>query len=260
MKITIAYFTGTGSTKKVAQTMFEEFKSQNTNCIMFDIAKKSALSIDPCDLLIILSPVHAFRLVVFTENWIKSLPPTLNSDKVAIISVSAGGESSPNTACRTKSKKLLSKKGYRIIYEDMFLMPSNFGTASTPKEIKEMSSTLPIQSKNIVKDILSENTKILKPKFQDKIISSLGKAEHYGARIFGKMLKSNDSCNSCGICTENCPVNNINLKGNKLDFGFNCIWCMKCIYSCPQRAIYPGFLKSVVLKDGFVDYTKWGTK
>lgn len=260
MKITIAYFTGTGSTKKVAQTIFEEFKNQNKSCTLIDITKNNAMSIEPGDLLVMLSPVHAFRLVIFTEKWIKSLPPVLNSKKVAIISVSAGGETSPNTACRLQSKKLLTKKGYTIVYEDMFLMPSNFGTPSTSEEIKQMSDILPIKSKNFVTDILSGNIKILKPKFQDKIISSLGKAEHYGAHIFGKMLKSNESCNGCGICTANCPVKNINLKDNKLDFGFNCIWCMKCIYSCPQKAIYPSFLKSVVLKDGFVDYSKWDTK
>ena len=34
-------------------------------------------------------------------------------------------------------------------------------------------------------------------------------------------------------------------------FGDRCVLCLRCVYGCPERAIQPGMLKSVVLKDGY---------
>lgn len=257
MNVKIVYFSGTGSSKKVATTIFESFKKRKNPCEIMNITETNPSEITDQDLLIIVSPVHAFRLVVIVEKWLKGLPKTEAPKNAAVISVSAGGEVTPNTACRNKAKKILLKKRYNIVYEDMFMMPSNFGVPSTKDDIKEMNRLLPLRVEKMVSDISSGYKKILKPQFQDGIIASLGKAEHFGARLFGKMLKSNNSCTMCGLCSTNCPSRNIKIKDSKLKFGFNCIWCMKCIYSCPQNSISPRILKSVVLKDGFIDYSKW---
>ena len=34
-------------------------------------------------------------------------------------------------------------------------------------------------------------------------------------------------------------------------FGFRCILCLRCIYSCPVHVLKPKILTSAVLKDGF---------
>jgi len=38
---------------------------------------------------------------------------------------------------------------------------------------------------------------------------------------------------------------------DKITFGYNCVFCMRCIYACPQQAIAPRFGKFCVLKDGY---------
>lgn len=42
-----------------------------------------------------------------------------------VVSVSGGGEISPNTACRAATLRQLEKKGYKVFYEKMVVMPSN---------------------------------------------------------------------------------------------------------------------------------------
>jgi succinate dehydrogenase/fumarate reductase-like Fe-S protein len=34
-------------------------------------------------------------------------------------------------------------------------------------------------------------------------------------------------------------------------FHFKCIWCLKCIYACPRKALSPSILKFSVLKNGY---------
>jgi formate hydrogenlyase subunit 6/NADH:ubiquinone oxidoreductase subunit I len=55
-------------------------------------------------------------------------------------------------------------------------------------------------------------------------------------------------CNSCGICAEFCPANNIQMEQYPVH-GFKCQYCLRCASVCPQGAI-PGFInyKKVVYK------------
>ena len=44
---------------------------------------------------------------------------------------------------------------------------------------------------------------------------------------------SRAKCNSCGICTHECPTNAIN--DGKINQ--KCIRCLKCVRTCPQGAL-----------------------
>jgi MinD superfamily P-loop ATPase len=46
-----------------------------------------------------------------------------------------------------------------------------------------------------------------------------------------------DSCTCCGICTQLCPVKNIELNDKKPTYNHNCEACSACIQYCPQKAI-----------------------
>ena len=49
----------------------------------------------------------------------------------------------------------------------------------------------------------------------------------------GVKIKRNSSCNGCGICAKNCPLQAIqNGKTNK-----RCIRCLRCVEECPKRAL-----------------------
>lgn len=49
-----------------------------------------------------------------------------------------------------------------------------------------------------------------------------------------------DACNSCGICVNICPENNIHLGLNSPQWGKHCQMCQACIHWCPQHAIQNG--------------------
>lgn len=96
----------------------------------------------------------------------------------------------------------------------------------------------------------------VKPIFIDYSITSIGRLEVIGAKFFGKRIKVNSKCNSCGHCVKNCPANNITFTVNDrddktLNFDSKCHFCLSCLYECPQHALSPGFLKFAVIPTGY---------
>jgi ferredoxin len=248
--ITLAYFSGTGCTKTVVDCFESQLIELGINVNKIDIATCNTYDAASSDLLIIFSPVYAFRLTAIVENWVINLPKT-SKMSAAIVSVSGGGEISPNTACRVPCKRVLKRKGYHLIYEKMLVMPSNFALQVEQQLNLNLITIMPQKTKKIINDILSSKKNTTHPKLQDRFFASFGRAEHFGARFFGASIHASKACNQCGLCIRNCPKRNIRMKNGMPMFGFCCLWCMKCIYSCPRKALSPRILKFSVLKNGF---------
>jgi len=248
--ITLTYFSGTGCTKAIVDSFEKQLLEKGVVINKLNIATCSQSEVGDTDLIIICSPVYAFRLTSIVESWVKNLPET-QSTKAAIISVSGGGDISPNTACRVPSKRFLKKKGYHLVYEKMLVMPSNFATQAEQSLNYSLITVMPQRVKHIITDILSGKEKFFRPKLQDRFFAAFGKAEHLGATFVGRSIRSSKACNKCGLCIRNCPKKNIQMKNGMPKFGFRCIWCLKCIYACPQKALSPRILKSIILKNGF---------
>jgi len=248
--VQLVYFSGTGGTKAVAQCFEEQFALQGIATHTSNIGIDHSAQLIPSYLLLIFSPVYAFQLSPMMETWVKNLP-LRPSQRVAIFSVSGGGEVSPNTACRSYCKNQLRKKGFSLVYESMFVMPSNF-TIEAPAEINlSLIKIMPVKVAACIQDLLQHKSKLLTPNFMNQIFPLLGKMEHLGARAYGRGIHASSSCNHCGLCVAQCPRKNIKFKNKIPTFGLRCIWCMKCIYACPKQALSPRFLRFTVLKNGF---------
>lgn len=249
-RLILAYFSGTGCTKAVCDCFEEQLLMLGIDCIKINIVTCKQIDDGEADILIIFSPVYAFRLASITEKWVKNLPRVKNKSSI-IISVSGGWEISPNTACRVQCKRLLKRKGYNLLYEKMIVMPSNFAIQAEQNLNFSLLTVLPYKVKNIILDILSGKKRITSPKFQDRFFAVIGKAERLGARFFGAFIRASQNCNKCGLCIRNCPQKNVRMANRLPKFGIHCMWCLKCIYNCPCKALSPRILKFSVLKSGF---------
>jgi len=68
---------------------------------------------------------------------------------------------------------------------------------------------------------------------------------HLLYQILGKRLISlmrvDGNCTKCGMCVQNCPVENIQLtEEHGIKFLNKCFLCMRCINQCPEEAIQIG--------------------
>jgi ferredoxin len=251
-KVKIAYFSGTGNTARVADALERESAGRGVSVIKSEIRAGNLPSGENEDLLILLFAVHAFNAPGIVYKWIDSIS---NNNNVvvpaAVISVSGGGEMTPNTACRVSSIRKLEKKHYTVVYEKMVVMPSNWVVKTDDGLAIRLLGVLPSKVESIADDLLAGVVRRTRPKFIDRIFSRLGEMEKTGTTFFGKKIRVNENCNGCGWCEKKCPANNISMLNNRPVFGRECLLCLKCIYGCPSKALKAGAFKFIILKEGY---------
>ncbi len=248
----IVYFSGTGGTKLSAHTLSDELLKKGVNARCSEIFRDDVPEILPEEEIILMYPVYAADAPIPVYEWIASLKKK-EAGKAAIISVSGGGEISPNTACRVKSIKRLKKKGYKVENDYMLCMPSNFIEPTDNETAVKLIQVLPKKCALIAEELVENKKNTKKPILIDKILRPLFSAEKFGSKFFGKMLKADEKCNSCGLCALKCPCGNIEMIDGIPKFGWKCVICMRCVYSCPQTAIKSRMpiLKKAIFKQGF---------
>jgi len=247
--VTVAYFTGTGGTRKAAMYFAESCRNRGLSVEVIQIRAGSKVPAK-ADMLVLFYAVYAFSSPGPVYPWIASLSDG-DGAPAAVISVSGGGEESPNTACRAGALRRLRRKGYSVQYEDMLIMPSN-AIAPTAMAISiELLRILPDKVDLIAEHILAGHFRRTKPKFFDRVFSIGGRMEIYGARLFGRHIRVSDSCNGCAWCAIGCPTGNITMNDGRPVFGRKCVLCTRCMYGCPQKSLAPAFFQSFLLKEGF---------
>lgn len=249
-QVRIVYYSGTGSTKKVAQCFEEKLKDKGIIVITHSVREIIQDSEQHEDLLLVVYAVHGLNAPEAVYRWIDE-HKSATGGKAVVISVSGGGETTPNTACRVRCIHKLKKKGYDVVYERMLVMPSNWIVETKEPLAVKLLEVLPNRVEAIVKDILSGVRRKFKPGIIDRMLARVCELEKIGAKEFGKRLKCKDTCTGCGWCNNHCPSGNINMKDGKPSFGGQCHMCLNCIYGCPQKAIEPGMLKFIVIKNGY---------
>lgn len=254
-KVQIVFFSGTGSTSRVAACIEKKLldKGVEVQKSSLDMQEKKlsvSLTVEKPDLIFLLFPVHAFDAPEPVYDWLDQIP---NGDgvSVVILPVSGGGEICVNAACRIGCVKAFEQKGYNVIYERMIIMPSNFVMATKEELALKLLQILPLKVDHIIMEIESGIIRRIRPNIISKIMTSLFKFEKKSAKKFGKDLQVRDSCTGCGWCVNNCPRNNIEMIDNRPLFGGDCIICMRCIYGCPTKAIYSKHYGFITIKEGY---------
>jgi ferredoxin/flavodoxin len=255
--IEIVCFSGTGGTARTVDYMDKAIRTRGCEVhrTLLDKSKnsevESAAQYDkPHDILIVIYPVHAFDAPEPIYEWIGNLPQA-NGLPAAVISVSGGGEVWPNTASRVGCIKALERKGYKVFYERMLIMPSNIFVDTNDHLAMHLLNCLPVKAEHCISEILSGTGRRKQSPISAGFVSGIGKLEKYGARRFGKKLSATEACNACGWCERSCPRKNIFMDNGRPNFGGQCIACLRCFYGCPKSAIKPSVFRIFTVKKGY---------
>lgn len=249
-KVKIVFFSGTGSTTRVANEFKKVFEAKERSVSIHELNNRVPMINEQEELLVIIYPVHACNAPEAVYQYIENTA-VVNKTPAAVISVSGGGEVTPNTACRLHCINRLEKKGFKVIYEKMLVMPSNWIVPTLDDLAIRLLEVLPHRVNKITTDLLSGITHRTKPNLLNKLLSNIGELEKPSAHFFGKRIRVNKQCNSCGWCERACPRTNISLVNGIPNFKGKCSLCLKCIYGCPQKALRPGIGKFIIVKGGY---------
>jgi ferredoxin/flavodoxin len=248
--VKIVYFTGTGGTKRIAERLAADLNRQQVSVSAIELNGNERLSPEKEDMLVVIYPVYALNAPKPVYDYIRKLQ-TVHQIPAVVLSVSGGGEVFPNTACRLHSIRYLERKGYRVFYEKMLVMPSNV-FVETPDELSAyLLQILPHKVEKIAADIVAGIHHRTKPHIIDRILSAFAEMEKAVSKWFGRRIKVNSSCTGCALCARQCPVQNITMQNGRPHFHDKCTVCLKCIYHCPHKSLEPGIGKAIVLKKGY---------
>jgi ferredoxin/flavodoxin len=247
MKINMFYFSGTGFTERVAKNLSAEFSALGHEAMLeyipdalLAMKKAGKHKTDPeqdFDMLGILYPIHSFNAPEIVVKFARKLPQ--GKGQRAFIVKTAGGKSPLNSGSSDLLKKILSRKGYKVTYEEVIQMPANFIVRYEDEVIRQLITDAERLLKVIAEEIVKGRRKLFHPGFGVKAAARLGRVEWIGAHFIAKLhFKVSDSCNLCKICVRDCPTKNIRVENECIKFGANCTFCMRCIYACPQKAIH----------------------
>lgn len=254
--IAICYFSGTGNTEHVVGLARDALARAGVEVDVFrieDLRRGSAGDFEAAsyDMLGIAHPVLGFDCPGFVYDFARSLPKV--EGKPLFILKTAGDYHSVNNSSSHYMKEILASRGYDPFYEEIVAMPSNWLVAYDDQLSRQLLEVAPERVDAAMRRVLAGERRTLSNPWALRIVL---KAVHYledrrGARQFGRYLQAGPSCTRCGRCARECPSGNIRIRSDGVAFDNTCVWCMRCIYNCPEKAISNKYLNFFILKGGY---------
>jgi ferredoxin len=259
-KAVIFYFSGTGNAKQVALWFAELADRKRIDCQIFDISETEMDKIGTFGsdtLIAIISPIHGFNFPKVTLNFIRHFSKGKNN--VVLMNTRAGMKIgrfvTPGLTgiAFFLSALILRRKGYRIVGQIPFDMPSNWISihpALNENTVKFLHGKSYNYAAKHFDKILSGESDFAANRdiIQDILIAPVSLAYYLiGRFVFAKSFYASIDCDNCGLCVKQCPVKAIKTVNDRPYWTFKCESCMKCMNFCPKKAIETAHGMLVVL-------------
>lgn len=254
-RLIIFLFSGTGNTAFVADLLVGEFARAgvSTDLVRIEDIRRTgkAVSVEGYDLVGIAHPVLGFDCPAMIYDFVRSLPPA--AGQPVFLVKTAADYHRVNFGASKSISKILSGKGYRVFFDDLFAMPSNWLIGYPDDLSRSLVEAARTKSAITSSRILAQEEQIPEIGFLLRwTMRGIGFLEdRYGSTTFGRHLRAGEACTNCGSCVRDCPSGNIEEKDGHIRFGDLCIWCMRCIYACPAKAIDNRYMNMFILKEGY---------
>jgi ferredoxin len=237
MKTEIFYFTGTGNSLVFAKKLSENIPGSDIVPIAGSIARDT-ISTD-AEIVGIVFPMYFWGIPKIVAEFVGKLSM---EKAVYFFYVMTSGDFSSPQYVSGRFDRILKKKNKKVNAGYRVAMPSNYikmYEVDPPELINKKNRQIKFWIDKISKDVTGGKDDPLKDKFTPAamLVNWLWKIN---VNKSDDKFHAEDGCNSCGICKDVCPVNNIVMTSEKPEWNNKCQECLACIHICPQRAIQSG--------------------
>ncbi len=237
MNTTVYYFTGTGNSLSIANQITNSLEGAE----LVSMAKSLSLEdfVSRTERVGFVFPLHYYGLPKVVYDFIDKTDFS-NSNYFFTVLTRAGGEDGAtfiqiDNFLRSKSKKLNAVFAIR--------MPNNYLIGFELKLHEKIRNRMFKHAKKQIESIvevvsrngeeLSIYPEVISKKRWEKINLNFLKEVNASDNHFYTI----DSCSSCGVCEQVCPVDNIQLVEGKPEWCHRCVQCLACVNYCPEEAI-----------------------
>ncbi|WP_425447963.1 EFR1 family ferrodoxin [Dethiothermospora halolimnae] len=234
MKVKIYYFSGTGNTKKILEKVRKVFENQDVDTKLTLITDKTKVDIEEDSIMGLMFPVNANATSPFIWRFIKGLPKTKGQPIFVIYTFN------DSAAIGNPVINSLKKKGYRVIGIKGIQMPNHL--VSDIQQVKDNEKRFykgMLEAENFANDLVKGKEIIDYQNSGSTLLSFLTRntgIPWFLMRLGFKVITDHSRCEGCKMCIKDCPVQNIEMKNNRVTHKFKCDFCMKCMANCPNKA------------------------
>lgn len=214
-----AYFSPTGTTYQVAQTIAEGFGCPVT---------EMDLSCPDCGgqlqentVLLATAPVYGGRI---PEAAVERLSRLQGKGQKAVAVVVYGNREFDDALLELKNT--LEQNGFRVVAAAAFIAEHSIVRSIAAGRPDEQDKAIARKFGADVAEKLDVLTAVDVP----------GNAPYREVKPSAFHPKANEDCISCGVCAEKCPVGAIPMEDPSQTMDEVCINCMRCIQACPVQA------------------------
>jgi formate hydrogenlyase subunit 6/NADH:ubiquinone oxidoreductase subunit I len=236
MKTQLYVYTGTGNSLWAARQLALELKGASLHFMPY-LTRDLKVEANGVGFIF---PVHIWGLPIRVIQFIKHLQVKPETYFFAL-AVNAGQPA----ATLVQLQKLLSTRQMTLALGYSIAMPSNYipwggpGPIDTHQRLfREAQEKLKSMTGSIVRG--ERKTVDRGPLWQNILFSLIYKMSFRSVHKMDKNFWVDDKCNSCGICSEVCPADNIETTNEKPAWLHRCEQCLACLQWCPQEAIQYG--------------------
>lgn len=228
-EIDVICFSGTGNTKRIVDIMEGVF---NQHAILVNqISVRKPYIHEKGKEILLAFPINSQAVSPYIWKYIKALPNG-TSDKIHVVVTL-----NQSQAILKSLKKILTKKYYNLQGAVEISMPNNLlmGQDTTYERLTEAEEL----AKCFANDIIQNQDFWKEEKKGSGFVSFLSRATvlpWVTMRMFNKLETDQSKCKKCGLCVQECPVNNIRME-DFLVHQNNCQFCMRCGAVCKTGAI-----------------------
>lgn len=209
----VFYFSGSGNSKKVA-----DYMAKNLNCNGVDLTSfnsRNSYVKEDLEVAIITMPIYGQSLA----DPIKEMLQMINASYYVLLFT-------------------YGKMGVGNVLQDALEYLENpvIAAAIIPgnHSYKDIGDFTEFEKLDVIINKIKNKdfTKIDLPRHPKSVFAAVFPKARMQMNV--KIKVDKNLCDECGVCNEVCPVKGIDL-GITND---NCIRCLKCVHSCPTKALY----------------------
>lgn len=270
---TICFWSGTGNSYRVANWLGRAAKNRGLETQIISLDEAGSENRAPGGnegkagqekVILIVFPTHGFTAPWHVLKTVWKLPQG-NGNHIFCLATRAGLQFGPlfipgiSGSGTFLIALLLLLKRYNVRGTMSVDMPSNWFSLHPIQCLKKQAAIIDRAERKIavfMENVLSYSkiwftTNNLYEILFGTLLSFISVAYLLMGRFFlAKLFFANNNCNGCEICSQNCPVKAIAMRGKDRPVPFwtyRCESCMRCATICPQGAIEAGHSWGILL-------------